>query len=109
MVDGTVALLPALDPSTMGWRRRGHYLDPAMAGPLFDRNGNGGPTIWVGGRIVGGWAQRDDGEMVRHLLADVGADATQLIERELERLTTEIGDTRYKVRFPNALNTELRR
>ena len=28
---------------------------------LFDRNGNAGPTIWVDGRIVGGWAQAGDG------------------------------------------------
>ena len=31
---------------------------------LFDSAGNGGPTIWVDGRIVGGWAQRRSGEIV---------------------------------------------
>ncbi len=103
-----VALLPALDPTTMGWRQRDHYLDPPMVAPLFDRNGNGGPTIWVGGRIVGGWAQRDDGDMAYRLLADVGADATKQIEQELDRLADGVGDTRYKIRFPNPLNAELR-
>ena len=103
-----VAVLPALDPTTMGWKWRDHYLDPALTSELFDRNGNGGPTIWVGGRIVGGWAQRDDGELVHGLLVDVGADAERLIERELDRLAAEIGDTRYKVRFPNPLNKALR-
>lgn len=107
-VDETVAVLPALDPASMGWKQRSHYLDPAMTDRLFDRNGNAGPTVWVGGRIVGGWAQRDDGEMVFRLLTDVGSEAAQAIERELERLAGEIGDTRYKVRFPNPLNTELR-
>ena len=55
-----VALLPSLDPTTMGWKERAWYLGP-HATDLFDRNGNAGPTIWVDGRIVGGWAQAADG------------------------------------------------
>src|SRR5262249_14361803 len=42
-----VALLPVLDPTTMGWRDRGFYLDPVHMPYLFDRAGNGGTTIWV--------------------------------------------------------------
>ena len=54
-----VALLPSLDPTTMGWQQRAWYLGDH--GPaLFDRNGNAGPTVWVDGRIVGGWSQRAD-------------------------------------------------
>jgi hypothetical protein len=56
-----VALLPGLDPTTMGWKQRSWYLDPAVAAAVFDRNGNGGPTVWVDGRIVGSWVQRRDG------------------------------------------------
>ncbi len=108
-LDGSVALLPALDPTTMGWKHRGHYLDPSMTKRLYDRNGNGGQTIWLGGRIVGGWAQRDDGELVKELLVDVGSEAEQMVDDELDRLAERIGETRYKVRFPNPLNTELRR
>ena len=39
-----VALLPTLDPTTMGWRGRGRgfHLDPAHVPSLFDRAGNGG-------------------------------------------------------------------
>ena len=48
-----VALLPGLDPTTMGWKQRGWYLDPEVGAAVFDRNGNGGPTVWVDGRIVG--------------------------------------------------------
>ncbi len=36
------ALLPVLDPTTMGWRDRDWYLDPADTPYLFDSNGNGG-------------------------------------------------------------------
>ena len=48
-----VALLPGLDPTTMGWKQRSWYL--GGHGPaLFDRNGNAGPTVWCDGRVVGG-------------------------------------------------------
>ena len=68
-------LLPGLDPSTMGWKQRAFHLAPDDVALLFDRNGNGGPTAWVDGRIVGGWHQRADGEIALHLTADVGAEA----------------------------------
>ena len=38
-----VALLPALDPTVMGWQARDWYLGPHAAA-LFDRSGNAGPT-----------------------------------------------------------------
>jgi len=41
-----VALLPSLDPTAMGWTQRDWYLGPHRA-PLYDRNGNIGPTVWV--------------------------------------------------------------
>ncbi|HEX2361986.1 MAG TPA: winged helix DNA-binding domain-containing protein, partial [Jiangellaceae bacterium] len=45
-----VALLPALDPTAMGWFERSWYLGPH--GPaLFDRSGNIGPTVWSDGKI----------------------------------------------------------
>src|SRR5690606_1133555 len=49
-----VAFLPSLDSSTMGWKERSWYLGP-HGDEVFDSIGNAGPTIWVGGRIVGGW------------------------------------------------------
>jgi hypothetical protein len=104
-----VALLPGLDPTTMGWKRRDWYLDPAHVRRLFDRNGNGGPTIWVDGQIVGGWVQRKDGRVAYELLTDVGAEATSAIEgaaHELERL---LGETRFTVRFPAPMQAELLR
>jgi hypothetical protein len=104
-----VAFLPGLDPTTMGWKTRDWYLDPAHAGRLFDRNGNGGPTVWVNGQIVGGWVQRKDGRIAYDLLADVGAEAITAIEgaaHELERL---LGETRFTVRFPAPMQAELLR
>ena len=65
-----VALLPGLDPTVMGWKERAWYLGD-HAQQLFDRNGNAGPTVWLDGRIVGGWAQRRDGRVAVELLEPV--------------------------------------
>ncbi|WP_327114677.1 winged helix DNA-binding domain-containing protein [Nocardia sp. NBC_01730] len=100
------ALLPALDPTPMGWQSRGWFLGP-HAPSLFDRNGNIGPTLWWDGRIVGGWAQRKDGEIVYRLLEDVGTDAEALIAAEAQRTTAWFGDIRAVPRFRTPLEREL--
>ena len=95
--DPWVALLPALDPSAMGWKHRDFCLGPHRS-LLYDVNGNAGPTVWVDGRMAGGWAQRDDGEVAVTLLDDVGADATARVEERAAELTTMLGDVRLKAR-----------
>ena len=100
------ALLPALDPTTMGWAGRDFYLGPHR-GALFDRNGNAGPTIWWDGRVVGGWAQRRTGEVVLRLLEDPGAEATAAIEAEAARLTDWLGPVKVTPRFRTPLEREL--
>jgi hypothetical protein len=87
------ALLPTLDPTTMGWKERDWYLGP-HAGVLFDGNGNAGPTVWWDGRVVGGGAQRRSGEVVFRVLEDIGADGLRAVETEAERLTAWLGDVR---------------
>lgn len=79
------ALLPALDPTPMGWKARSWYLGPHKDA-LFDRNGNIGPTVWVDGRIVGGWALRPGGDIAIRYLEDVGADARALVDQEAAAL-----------------------
>lgn len=96
------ALLPPLDPTTMGWYERDWYLGPHRA-QLFDPAGNAGPTIWWDGRIVGGWRQDGDGAVVLQLLEDVGADALAAVEAEAARLTSWLGSTRVLPRFPSPL------
>jgi hypothetical protein len=93
------ALLPSLDPTTMGWKRRDWYLGE-HAPALFDVNGNAGPTVWWHGRVVGGWTQRASGEVVYKLLEDVGADAGTAIEQEAERLHGWLAGTVVKTLFP---------
>ena len=84
------ALLPALDPTAMGWRDRAWYVGE-HAPALFDRSGNIGPTAWWDGRIVGGWAQRTDGEIAVRLLEDAGSEASAAIAAEAQLLREWIG------------------
>ncbi|PHQ48797.1 hypothetical protein BLA24_27385 [Streptomyces cinnamoneus] len=101
------ALLPGLDPTAMGWRERDWYLSPDHVPFLFDRAGNVGPTVWWNGRIVGGWAQRADGEIVWRALADVGREAVAAVEAEAGRLADWLGAVRVTPRFRTPLEREL--
>jgi hypothetical protein len=100
------ALLPGLDPTPMGWKERQWFLgDHGEA--LFDRNGNIGPTVWCDGRIVGGWAQKRDGEVVVRLLETVGRRHERLIEHRRAELREWLGDDRITPRFRSPLDKEL--
>ena len=102
-VEPWAALLPPLDPTTMGWFERDWYLGPYKA-QLFDTSGNAGPTVWWDGRIVGGWRQSDAGEVVLQMLEDVGAEGLRALEHEAARLTEWFGGTRVLPRFPSPLS-----
>jgi hypothetical protein len=101
-----VAVLPSLDPTPMGWKHRDWYLGDHSA-QLFDRSGNAGPTVWVDGRIVGGWAQRKDGEMVYELLEDVGRDAYVAIGQRLGELGEWMDGVIATPRFRSPLHQKL--
>ena len=102
-VEPWAALLPGLDPTTMGWFERDWYLGPHRA-DLFDSNGNGGATAWWDGRVVGGWHQDSAGEVVVDLLEEVDAQARVALEREAGRLTDWLGGVRVAARFPSPLS-----
>lgn len=104
--DPWAALLPALDPTPMGWKERHWYLGIHRP-QLFDRSGNIGPTIWVDGRIVGGWGQRPDGRVVTRLLEDVGTDHHALIDAKAGELQALVGETVVKPSFPTPLQREI--
>ena len=105
-VEPWVALLPSLDPTTMGWKDRAWYLG-SHRGQLFDPYGNAGPTVWSDGRVVGGWGQRPDGEVVVRLLEDVGADKARLVDAEATRLTEWLAGVVVRPSFPTPLQREL--
>ncbi|MFJ2716102.1 winged helix DNA-binding domain-containing protein [Streptomyces sp. NPDC087437] len=103
------ALLPALDPTAMGWQQRDWYLAPGLRPALFDGSGNVGPTVWWNGRVVGAWAQRPDGEVVWRILdrEGLGADAEAAIARQARELGSRLGPTRVTPRFRTPLEKEL--
>jgi hypothetical protein len=106
MPEPWVALLPALDPTVMGWTARDWYLGEHRAA-LFDANGNAGPTVWADGAVVGGWAVRPDGEVVTRPLQDVGGEVEHAIEAEAARLSHWLQAVAIVPRFPTPLQREL--
>jgi len=104
--DPWVALLPALDPTPMGWKERDWFVGD-YAAALFDRNGNIGPTVWCDGRIVGGWAQAPNGEVVVEFLEKVGGDRASLVEHEQNCLAEWLGDDRITPRFRTPLDRKI--
>ncbi|MEU6196848.1 winged helix DNA-binding domain-containing protein [Streptomyces sp. NPDC047061] len=102
------ALLPALDPTAMAWQQRDWYLPPELRPLLFDRSGNVGPTVWWNGLVVGGWAQRRDGEIVWRILdPGIRREAEQAIATEAERLRGWVGTAKVTPRFRTPVEREL--
>ncbi len=99
-------LLPALDPTPMGWQARSWYLGPHVP-LLFDRTGNIGPTVWWAGRVVGGWAHRASGEVVYRLLEDIGSDGATAVAAQAAALEAWLGQARVTPRFRTPLEREL--
>jgi hypothetical protein len=104
--DPWVALLPGLDPTAMGWKERGWYLGD-RANDLFDRNGNAGPTVWANGRVVGAWAQTEEGDVVVELFARLDAATRARLETERGRLAAWLRGVRIRPRFGTPLAREL--
>ncbi|MDT5388635.1 MAG: hypothetical protein QOE04_2276 [Mycobacterium sp.] len=97
------ALLPGLDVTTMGWQDRDWYLGEHKA-QVFDRNGNGGPTAWCDGRIVGGWGQDADGRVVVQPLEKLDAKSSKALSRKAKELTDWLDGVRVNARFPSPMS-----
>ncbi len=107
LAEPAAALLPALDATPMGWKDRDWFL-PADRGPLYDRNGNIGPTVWWGGEIVGGWSVRPDGAVATRLLVDRGSQAKQAVAQAAAALEPRLDGAAVVPSFPTPLDKELR-
>ena len=81
------ALLPTLDPTTMGWRGRNFFLDPAIAPAVYDAAGNGRPTAWWNGRVVGTWTQRSDGSVAVLPAVTLTRQAAATLRHHADELT----------------------
>lgn len=104
---GSVALLPGLDSTTMGWKQRSWYVDDRPARGVFDRNGNAGPTVWFEGRVVGVWTQRAEGAIAVELVDEIAPAAHDEVEAEVRRLVEWLGDVRIRWRYPTPITKRL--
>ena len=88
--DSPVAtLLPALDPTPMGWKQR-DWLFGIPQHLLFDSRGNIGPSLWWDGEIIGSWTVTPAGEIRTAVVADRGAAARAAILDAAARLDTRL-------------------
>lgn len=103
------AVLPALDPTPMGWKQREWFLpaDDAARRSLYDSYGNVGPTLWWAGEVVGGWAVRPDGSIATRLLVDRGATAAEALRGAAETVKPRLGGTVVVPSFRTPLEREL--
>ena len=97
------ALLPVLDPTTMGWRQRDFYLEPEHVPHLFDSNGNAGTTAWWNGQVVGCWVQDEDGVVSVVVRGDIGSEGLRALDAEAARLSTWLDGQRVSTVYPSAL------
>lgn len=102
-----VALLPGLDPTPMGHKERGWFLAPEVAAQLFDRNGNIGPSVWVDGRIVGGFAVAAGGELRLRLLLPVEASRRAEVDAAAHVLEQWLDGVEVTPRFRTPLERAL--
>ena len=106
-VDPVATLLPALDPTPMGWKQRDWFL-PDDGSALYDAYGNVGPTVWWAGEVVGGWAVRKDGTVATELLVDRGRACTESVDAAAAALEPRLEGATVTPSFPTPLEKRLR-
>jgi Winged helix DNA-binding domain len=94
-----VSLLAALDPYTMGFRRRARLLNPGRQDFVYDRGGNATSVALVDGRIAGVWdVLTPSGEMGFFPFNALTRSVTDQIRLELARIGSFITGTTVEVR-----------
>lgn len=105
--DPRATLLPALDPTPMGWKHRDWFmgLDRTL---VFDRNGNLGPTIWWEGQLVGAWAMTNSRQIRTAVPGDYGCEALTAIATAAADLEDRLEGAVVTPVFPTPLERSLR-
>jgi hypothetical protein len=85
-VEPWAAVLPALDPTALGWKERDFYLAPDFCSAIFDWSGSCGTTAWWNGQIVGAYVQDEAGRVELMLGRDPGPVGRAVLHTEAMRL-----------------------
>ncbi|RKR76517.1 winged helix DNA-binding domain-containing protein [Frondihabitans australicus] len=104
--DPSIALLPCLDPTPMGYKTR-DWMFPGGPDGHYDRNGNLGPTLWWGGEVVGVWGVAASGEVRTRVLVDRGASVVAAAAEAAATLQSRLGGAVVRPVFPTALERAL--
>jgi Winged helix DNA-binding domain len=99
------ALLPALDPTALGWKERDFYLAPEFYSAIFDWSGNCGTTAWWNGQIVGAYVQQDAGQVELILSRDPGPTGRVALQKEAERLNKWLDGEKVSAAYKSPLIT----
>jgi hypothetical protein len=104
-VEPWAALLPALDPTPLGWKERDFYLDPEFSPAIFDWSGNCGTTAWWNGQIVGAYVLDDAGRVELIVPQDPGRAGRAALEAEAGRLEDWLDGERVTAAYKSPLVT----
>jgi Winged helix DNA-binding domain len=99
-------LLPALDPTPMGWKRRDWFFGIPQH-HVFDNRGNIGPTLWWDGEIIGSWTVTSAGQVRTAVLADRGGAARSAVQDIATRLEARLQGTTATPAIRTPLEREL--
>jgi DNA glycosylase AlkZ-like len=95
-----VSLLAALDPYTMGFRRRARLLNPDRQDFVCDRGGNATSVALVDGPVAGVWdVLTPSGEMGFFPFDSLTSPVTNRVEVELGRMGSFLAGTEVEVRW----------
>jgi hypothetical protein len=104
-VEPWAALLPALDPTALGWKERDFYLAPEFYSAIFDWSGNCGTTAWWNGRIVGSYVQDDGGRIEPIVPRNPGPAGRAALQAEATRLDNWLDGEKVTAAYKSPLVT----
>ena len=104
-VEPWAALLPALDPTALGWKEREFFLDPDFYPAIFDWSGNCGTTAWWNGKIVGAYIQDDAGRVELIVPQDPRRAGRAALNAEAKRLEDWLDGERVTAAYKSPLVT----
>jgi Winged helix DNA-binding domain len=104
-IEPWAALLPALDPTALGWKEREFYLAPDFYSAIFDWSGNCGTTAWWNGRIAGAYRQDDAGRVELIVPRDPGPAGRAALRAQAERLQDWLDGEKVNAAYKSPLVT----